>query len=96
MSPAILKSNAGVIVSALSDHYPYFITIKKKLKKNMPPPKKVKMIINSEKAKSDMLTDLTNLEIHKKLENNLVSNPNENYSILEKHILDSWIHRINC
>ena len=89
LSPAMLKSDAGVIVSTLSDHFPYFITINKKVKKNAPPPKYVKMTINSDQAKHNMLTDLTNAELHKTLENNLCSNPNDNYNILEKHLLDT-------
>ena len=47
------------------------------------------MILNTDIAKKNMLDDLTKAEIHTKLENNLCSNPNDNYNLLEKHIIDS-------
>ena len=86
-SPSILQSHAGIIVSSLSDHFPCFISIKKKHILRHSPPNKVKMILNTDAAKKRMLDDLTNAEIHTKLENNLCSNPNDNYNLLEKHLM---------
>ena len=50
------------------------------------PPKPVMKRINSNKAIQDMLTDMTECDISREMNNDLSSDPNLNYDILHDHI----------
>ena len=50
------------------------------------PPKLVKKRINSDKAIQDMLTDMTECNISREMNNDLSSDPNLNYDILHDHL----------
>ena len=73
------------MLTDISDHYPYFIFVNVCQKVNKPP-RLVKKRLDSDKAIEDMLTDMNECDISKKLNNDLSSDPNSNYDILHDHI----------
>ena len=72
------------MLTDISDHYPYFIFVNVCQKANKPP-RLVKKRLDSDKAIEDMLTDMNECDISKKLNNDLSSDPNSNYDILHDH-----------
>ena len=57
------------------------------LSKSNKPPRLGKKRLNSNKAIEDMLTDMSECDISKKLNNDLSSDPNSNYDIIHDHIV---------
>ena len=85
LSSISLQTKAGILLDEISDHYPYFISFDIYQKPNKPP-KLVKKRIYSDKAIQDMLTDMTECDISREMNNDLSSDPNLNYDILHDHI----------
>ena len=85
LSSITLQTKAGIMLTDISDHYPYFIFVNVCQKVNKPP-RRVKKRLDSDKAIEDMLTEMNECDISKKLNNDLSSDPNSNYDILHDHI----------
>ena len=73
------------MLTDISDHYPYFIFVNVCPKVNKPH-RLVKKRLDSNKVIEDMLTDMNECDISKKLNNDLASDPNSSYDILQDHI----------
>ena len=63
VSPSMINSKSGIIVTALSDHFPVFITSDRISSRSRKPPSHVQMRVNNQEAKQNMLTELTNMDI---------------------------------
>ena len=85
LSSITLQTKAGIMLTDIPDHYPYFIFVNVCQKANKPP-RLVKKRLNSDKAIEDMLTDMNENDISKNLNDDLSSDPNSNYDILHDHI----------
>ena len=84
LSSITLQTKAGIMLTDISDHYPYFIFVNICQKVNKPP-RLVKKRLDSDKAIEDMLTEMNECDISKKLNNDVSSDPNSNYDILHDH-----------
>ena len=79
----MLNSKSGIIVTALSDHFPVFVSSESITTRSQRPPKYVKKIVNNQEAKQKMLNELIDIDIYNKLDRNLCADPTPNYNILE-------------
>ena len=86
VSPSMINSKSGIIVTALSDHFPVFITSDRISSRSKKPPSHVQMRVNNQETKQNMLTELMNMDIYNKLNIDLCADPNSNYNILEETI----------
>ena len=88
LSECSLDIFAGVMVSDLSDHLPYFISLKKTKYKPYQPPTFVKQRVNSQVAKDNMLNELISTDLYHNLKHNLYDNPDQNFDILHNTLLE--------
>lgn len=79
--------NAGILYSSISDHFPYFLSIKTKMKPTSTP-KLVKQTINTAKAMTDFVNEIKSTNIRDKLNCNMDSDPNFNYNTFLDIIVD--------
>ena len=86
VSPTMLDSKSGIIVSALSDHFPVFISTDRMNSCSIKPPNYVKIRVNSIDSKQKLLNELIDIDIYSKMDKNLCESPNSNYKILEKEL----------
>ena len=77
----MLQSTAGILIKQFSDHQPYFLFIETVPAKKFPR-KLVKIHLQNEKAMSYFANEIINSNIMEKLDQNPLSNPNNNYNIL--------------
>ena len=79
--------SSGILISSLSDHYPCFALLdicKKKLK-----PKFITINTKNEQALVSFCTEVETSLNKWQINNDLMTDPNENYNIFEKIILDA-------
>ena len=86
LSSITLQTKAGIMLTDISDHYPYFILVNVCQKANKPP-SLVKKRLDSDRAIEDMLTDMNGCDISKKSNNDLYSDSNSHYDILHDHTI---------
>ena len=84
LSPSIIHSNAGILHSRISDHFPCYLSIRTNKFKLGIHPKYVKQIIKSPQAYNALLKNLTEVNIVDSLDPNPYCDPNENYNILHE------------
>ena len=85
LSSLTLQTRAGILLDEFSDHYPFFVSFNVCHTPNKPP-RLVKKRLNSDKAIQDMLNDMNQYDISRKLTNDVSSDPNFNYETLHDHI----------
>ena len=81
ISQNLLISECGILYTRISDHLPYFINIKGAARES-PSSQKIKLRLNSNVAKSNLLSDLLSCNIADQMDRNLLTDPNKNYDIL--------------
>ena len=74
-----LNAFAGIMMSGLSDHLPYFVCLSNFKKQNINKTKFVKCKINKPEAIEAFLSELRSADIYNDLDHALESGPNENY-----------------
>ena len=79
---------AGIIVTDLSDHLPYFICAKRSNPKTKQPQKLVKQRVNTQTAKENMLRELCESNILENMNKDLYNDPNENFDTLHNKLLE--------
>ena len=84
LSPSIIHSNAGILHSRISDHFPCYISIRPNKFRLGDHPKYVKQRIKSPQAYNALLKNLTEVSIADSLDSNPYCDPNENYNILHE------------
>ena len=82
----MLDSKSGIIVSALSDHFPVFISSDRISRCSIRPPKFVTLRVNDLESKQKLVNELIEIDIYSKMDKNLCTNPNYNYKILEEEL----------
>ena len=92
LSDTFFQITSGIIVSKLSDHLPYFLSITQ-TKTKQPKPKYIYVRQNTEKSINEFKTELQKISIYEKLDKKPETNPNINYDILNN--IMSEIHD-NC
>ena len=86
LSAKSLSSSAGILHTNLSDHYPYFLSLRLHNVTN----KKdfyVKKRINSKEAHESLLRDIRESNIISQLDRNPYCDPNVNYNVLHNHLV---------
>ena len=86
--PNMLQAEAGIIFTRVSDHLPYFMRLVCEYKRKPNHPGKVKTRINTQQAKENLLSDLLRANIIDKMDSNLRADPNINYEVQKKAVLD--------
>ena len=89
LSSGTIHTLSGVFYTDMSDHLPCFISIDKNHKKANHVPKFVKQKIHTPTAITALLNELRCTNISQNLNHGLDNDPNLNYEILLKHILDA-------
>ncbi len=89
LSANSITTVAGIIVTALSDHFPYFLCMDKSIKSKTKPAAIVKQKINTPSAIAALRDDLISRNIYDSLDHNLESDPNRNYEIILNHITEA-------
>ena len=87
LSDKSLNSDAGIIFSNLSDHFPQFVSIKMKINTQKCATKFVNQKL-SNNALNKLKDALCALNIHEDLEQNIQSDPNANYASLVKKVTE--------
>ena len=82
LSNNTINSEAGIIFSDISDHFPQFVSLKLQHKKSKSPPKLTKQKINCSKAINNLKIELMNNELYQGLVMDLNVDPNINYDNL--------------
>ena len=82
LSATTNSATAGIIISNISDHLPYFISIDKIISKQMNP-KYIEIRTNNEHAKLNYCEAVGKLNIMGKLNQDSLNDPNVNYDLLE-------------
>ena len=82
------RTKSGIIYGATSDHYAYFTCIEMNRIANAVP-KYVRINVSSEAAIDSFVADVNDANVYELLDNNLIADPNENYTIIENIIKDS-------
>ena len=82
------KEFTGIDISALSDHFPYFIFLKVKTKK-LPPPKYIEVNRGGEYSVRRLIEDIKIKKLDTLIHTDENANPDENYKIIIKVIEDS-------
>ena len=88
LNKTILESKTGILTNKLSDHQPYFISLKITQKKELLP-KYVKIHIVSIEAMHNVRHEIKSEEIYNKFNKKPTADPNSNYTTLCKEILRS-------
>ena len=86
LSAKSLSSTAGILHTNLSDHYPYFLSLRLHNVTN----KKdlyVKKRINSKEAHESLLRDIRESSIISQLDRNPYCDPNVNFNVLHNHLV---------
>ena len=78
----------GIVTSALSDNFPYFIFLKVKTN-NLPPPKYIEVNRGGEYSVRRLKEDIQIKKLDTLIDTDENANPDENYKIIIKVIEDS-------
>ena len=84
LSDITLNSTSGILIKKFSDHQPYFIHLKGIFRKQKP--KYITKCTYNEQSIHNFTTDLSNLNIASKLNQDINADPNTNYNILITHL----------
>ena len=94
-----LPPTSGILVSRISDHFPYFIFLDSLKVKRIKAPKTIKIQLWNAECIHQFKTELNNANIYDSLDNSLATNPTQNLNILNhaisqakhKHTKSTWI-----
>ena len=82
------RIKSGIILGATSDHFAYFSAFAV-CKAYKPNPKFVRINVLNDAALESFVTEVSTAGIYEKLDTNLLSDPTQNYNIIEKTILEA-------
>ena len=82
------RIKSGIILGATFDHYAYFSAFEV-CKAYKPNPKFVRINVSNDAALESFVTEVSTAGIYEKLDSNLLSDPTQNYYIIEKTILEA-------
>ena len=82
------ETKAGIIYTRMSDHFPYFVSIKYRNYKKESMRRMTKVQINTNEAKQNMLHELLQGEIEKRLDRRATANPNTNYDVMHNYLIE--------
>ena len=85
LSNTSINNDAGIIVTQLSDHLPYFICLRT-MKVDKPEPKHIYIRQTSETSIIRVKHEIITASIYDKLNTHVDANPNTNYDILDNTI----------
>ena len=77
-----LPPTSGILVSRISDHFPYFIFLDSLKVKRIKAPKTIEIQIWNAECIYQFKTELNNADIYDSLDNSIATNPNQNLNIL--------------
>ena len=81
-----LPPTSGILVSRISDHFPYFIFLDTLKVKWIKAPKTIQIQIWNAECTHQFKTELNNANIYDSLDNSLTTNPTQNLNILNHAI----------
>ena len=93
LSTATRYCTAGILMSNISDHLPYFINFDK-LQSKQSTPKHIKLRIYNEKSTLNYCESVRQLGIMEKLNQDSHSDPNTNYEIIEGILTQLYVNHI--
>ena len=81
-----MNAEAGIIYTKISDHLPYFLSIRLNETEDRQEGKKyIKKCTYTKEAMSSFLNEMISEEIHATMDHNPYADPNENFNILSTH-----------
>ena len=80
--------SSGIVHSGISDHFPCFVSINTGGQTSNSTPTVIKKVINSQKAMSNFIEEISSVDFTSKLNTDINSNPDTNYNIFINTILD--------
>jgi hypothetical protein len=86
LSKKSINTNSGILLSAISDHLPYFTTITPMTNPKPTRPVSIKVRHNNRESVANMLNDLTTDSISEQLNPNISTDPNVNFDIFIQHL----------
>ena len=86
LSSQTLTTSAGIILDELSDHYPYFLGKNNLNIKQTKTSRRIKQNVNDIRAMENLRDDMLDSNMTKKINRDLLADPNENYNILHRHM----------
>ena len=98
LNKTILESKTGILTNKLSDHQPYFMSLKI-TQKNEPLPKYIKINIVNTEAMHNVRHEIKSEEIYNKFNKKPTADPNSNFTTLcneilrskNKHMPSKWV-----
>ena len=98
LNKTILESKTGILTNKLSDHQPYFMSLKI-TQKNEPLPKYIKINIVNTEAMHSVRHEIKSEEIYNKFNKKPTADPNSNFTTLcneilrskNKHMPSKWV-----
>lgn len=76
LSPNTIDTVAGIIVTNLSDHFPYFLSMRRSFSKHIKYPSHCKQRLNSTEAKKKLLADLISTDLVRYIDTDPLADPN--------------------
>ena len=88
LSNNTMDLSSGIVHSGISDHFPCFVSISTGGQTSNSTPTVIKKVINSQKAMSNFIEEISSVDFTSKLNTDINSNPDTNYNIFINTILD--------
>ena len=88
LSNNTMDLSSGIVHSGISDHFPCFVSISTGGQTSNSTPTVIKKVINSQKAMSNFIEEISSVDFTSKLNTDMNSNPDTNYNIFINTILD--------
>ena len=85
---------SGILIRPISDHQMYFCMINSNTCHSEQTKKFIEVEVCDHESIQSFVTEISNANIYDKLQKNLNSNPNHNYEILLKHLLNAKLKHI--
>lgn len=95
LSPSMLDTTSGILTGKWSDHQPYF-TCLNTITKNEPPPKFIKIKIETPEAITHFQNELNNSNILDKLDRNPTADPTQNLTLFDSILQDAKDKHFPC
>ena len=85
---------SGILIRPISDHQMYFCMINSNTCHSEQTKKFIEVEVCDHESIQSFVTEISNANIYEKLQKNLNTNPNHNYEILLKHLLNAKLKHI--
>ena len=85
---------SGILIRPISDHQMYFCMINSNIYNSDQSKKLLEMEVCDHESIQRFVTEISNANIYDKLQKNWNTNPNYNYKILLKHLLNAFLKKL--